>query len=462
MKKIILGIILFFPFVQLKAQKTFRDEDFLNIVLNNHPLAKQANLQIQFGQQTVLKAKGGFDPKLYHQFDQKNLQTNTYYSLNHSGLKIPTWYGIEVKTGFESNRGSFLNPEEKTPESGLWYGGIAINLGKGLVIDERRAELFKAKIYQQSTIYEQKLQLNELIYEAGYAYWNWFHAYQSLTVLNDSYNIALERLDAVRRSVELGDRSAIDTVEATIQLQNRLSMLKNYEATIRSTKSKLSTFLWNEKLEPLEVDSLTTPIAMDDLTIEKLNYLTESEENSILENHPYIKINNFKIDQLDVEKRFKQEMLKPQLTLQYNVLNEPINYNPWNTVSMNNYKLGVGLQMPLFLRKERGDLQLSKLKIQDEKLALENNKINLTYKINIAKIAVENALIQIEVNKKIVSDSKLLLDAEKQLFNTGESSLFLINSREIALIQAKLKLIEEIVKYKQSVLSLKFALAILA
>jgi outer membrane protein TolC len=462
MKKIIVGLLLFFPFLQLNAQKTFRYEDFLTLVMNNHPLAKQANLHVQFGEQAVLKAKGGFDPKLYHQFDHKNLQNNTYYSLNNAGLKIPTWYGIEVKTGFESNRGIFLNPEEKTPTSGLWYGGVAVNLGKGLVIDERRAELFKAKLYQQSTIYEQKLQLNELLYEAGYSYWNWFHAHQSLTVLNDAYNIALERLNAIKRSVELGDRSAIDTVEAWIQVQNRLSMLKNFEATTRTTESKLSSFLWSEKLEPLEIDTLTTPITMDDVTIEKPNYLAESDEHAIIENHPYIQIKNFKIDQLDIEKRLKQEMLKPQLTLHYNILNEPINYNPWNTVSVNNYKMGIGLEMPLFLRKERGDLHLSKLKIQDERLALENNKVTLVTKINVAKIEVENSLMQIEINKKIISDSKLLLDAEKQLFNTGESSLFLINSREITFIQAKLKLIEEIVKYNQSVLSLKFALAILA
>lgn len=462
MKKIILGFILFLSVVQLNAQKTFRDEDFFQLVLNNHPLAKQANLQIQFGQQALLKAKGGFDPKIEHQFNQKDFQTNTYYSLNHSGLKLPTWYGIEVKTGFESNRGSFLNPEEKTPNGGLWYGGVALNLGKGLVIDERRSELFKAKLYQQSTIYEQKLQLNELLYEAGYSYWNWFHAYHALTILNDSYNVALERLEAIKKSIELGDRSAIDSIEARIQVQNRLSILKNYAAMIQRSGSKLNTFLWSENMEPLELDSVTIPVSMNDLTIETVNYLTEMEENSVINNHPYLKINTFKISQLEIEKRMKQEMLKPQLTLQYNVLNEPINYNPWNTVSMNNYKLGVALEMSLFLRKERGDLNLSKLKIQDEKLALENTKINLAYKINVAKIEVENALIQIEVNKKIVSDSKLLLEAEKQLFNTGESSLFLINSRETALIQSNLKLIEEIVKYKQSLLAFKFALAILA
>jgi hypothetical protein len=45
------------------------------------------------------------------------------------------------------------------------------------------------------------------------------------------------------------------------------------------------------------------------------------------------------------------------------------------------------------------------------------------------------------------------------MFDNGESSLFLINARETAYIQAKLKYIESIVKNQQAYLSLQFAMA---
>jgi hypothetical protein len=51
------------------------------------------------------------------------------------------------------------------------------------------------------------------------------------------------------------------------------------------------------------------------------------------------------------------------------------------------------------------------------------------------------------------------LDAEKEMFESGESSLFLINARELAYIQAKLKWVESTTKSKQAFLSLKFSLA---
>jgi hypothetical protein len=45
------------------------------------------------------------------------------------------------------------------------------------------------------------------------------------------------------------------------------------------------------------------------------------------------------------------------------------------------------------------------------------------------------------------------------MFEQGESSLFLVNARELTYIQANLKYIEVLCKYQQALLSLRFALA---
>ena len=179
----------------------------------------------------------------------------------------------------------------------------------------------------------------------------------------------------------------------------------------------------------------------------------------VLLNHPYLQINDFKIKSLEIDNRLKKEQLKPTLNLNYNLLNEPINSNPYNGLSINNYKWGLTFEMPLLLRKERGDLGLAKLKLQDEQLSYDNNKAYLTFKIKKALNDFENSLNQLEIIDRTVRDSKLLLEAEKELFVTGESSLFLINARELSYIQARLKLIECIVKVQQAKLSYTFAIA---
>jgi outer membrane protein TolC len=444
---------------ELLSQATFSDKQFFEIVLKNHPLAKQAQLQTQFGEKEILYAQGGFDPKIFTHTLQKNFNSTSYYNLIHSGLKVPTWYGLEFKGGFESNQGAFLNPEGKTPSSGLVYAGASVNLGKGLFIDQRRAELFKAKIYYQSTFFEQKLQLNELIYESGYAYWNWFLSYHSMMILDEAFQLANIRYDAVKRTAELGDRPEIDVVEAGLQVQNRESMLKNYEAEYKGSGFKISTFLWNEQQVPLDLDSLTTPVKIEILEKDSVTLLSNQEIDTALANHPYIQVTNFKIKGLEIERKLKKEQLKPELAVNYNFLNQPIQNNPFANLSMNNYKWGLTFEMPILLRKERGDLAKTNLKLKEEQFNLENSKAYVEYKIRNAYVDYNNTLVQVEIFQKTVVDTKRLLDAEKAMFESGESSLFLINARELAYIQAKLKWVESIAKSKQAYLSLKFNLA---
>jgi outer membrane protein TolC len=458
MRTVLSVLFIVFCFT-LSSQVVFSEQGFQELVLRNHPLAKLANLQPEMGESNLLKAKGGFDPKVYNQIDQKYFKGSQYYSMINSGLKLPTWYGIELKSGLENNRGTYLDLQNKTPNSGLWYGGVAVNLGQGMFIDQRRAELFKARIYQQSSLAEQKLQLNELFYESGYTYWNWFLAHHSSMILREALSLAQVRYDAIKRTAELGDRPGIDSVEARIQVQSRQVMLQQFEADLQNSKFKLATFLWGENEEPLELEEGTLPLQKDSIELQNPVLYRSLLTDSVLQAHPYLQIANFKVETLEVEKRLKREQLKPQLNLQYNFLNEPINYNPFDGISVNNYKWGLTFEMPLFLRKERGDLQLAELKLQSAEFQLDNTFAALNFKIKSSMVDLENVSAQIEVYRRTVEDTKTLLEAEKRMFENGESSLFLINVREMTYIQAQLKYIELITKNQQAAIALKFALA---
>jgi outer membrane protein TolC len=459
MKQFLLVISFCFSLTFSWSQSVLSDKEFYEIILLNHPLVKQAGIKPQMGESQLLKAKGGFDPKLFSQFDTKNYNGVSNYQKLNAGLSIPTWYGIQVKSGFESNSGPYLSSEDKTPAGGLWYGGVSVNLGQGMMIDQRRAELFKARIYQESTLQEQRLLLNELVYESGYVYWDWFLAHYSRVVLQNSYDLATVRLQGVKMTAELGDRPIIDTVEARIQVQYRQSLLNNYQTDLLNSKVQLSTFLWTELQEPLELDETTLPLEMDSVAVRVISLLSEKDIDSLVENHPYLNMNGLKIKSLEVDQKLKREQVKPTVNLSYNFINEPINYNPITNLSPNNNKIGVQFEMPLLFRKERGDLELAKLKVQDEQLSYVNNKVYLKAKIKQAQNDVLNAQNQLDIYRQTVSDSRQLFEAEKTMFEQGESSLFLLNARELTYIQANLKFIEVLSKYQQVLLSLRFSLA---
>ena len=141
-------------------------DDLIRLVLTRHPVARQADLQIRRGAATRLAARGGFDPKLYADLDQKYFDDKSYFSHLEGGMKVPAWFGAEVKAGFEQYSGSYLNPERTVPAGGLVAAGVNLSLGQGLWIDQRRATLFTARLYQQATVVERQLILNDLLFDA--------------------------------------------------------------------------------------------------------------------------------------------------------------------------------------------------------------------------------------------------------------------------------------------------------
>jgi outer membrane protein TolC len=440
------------------AQQALTETAFLSMVKQNHPLIKISDLQPKYGDAYLIKAKGGFDPKIAGTLNQKYFDGKQYYSVGDYGIKYPTWYGLTVKTGVESNRGTYLDPQAKTPSGGLFYGGIGANLGQGMLIDQRRADLWSAKINLQSSEEERRLQVNKLLYETGYAYWDWFLAFHAREILQDAYDVALERFIAVQQTAILGDRAFIDTVEAGLQVQQRLSLLRDAEANYKEKCNAQSTYLWSEQQEPLVLSETTQPTSQNDwIASAEIPFQTDS----LLNQHPYLKITSFKVDMLEIDRKLKADRLKPVVQLNYNILNEPVNYNPFSDLDITDYKWGFSIEMPLFLRKERGEFKLANLKIEETQLNLVQLKAQLNLKINNARIDLANSIAQLEIYQRSVTDSKALLDAERNMFENGESSLFLINMRELNYIQSQLKYLEWQAKNKQIGYSLGFATATL-
>ena len=148
----------------------------------------------------------------------------------------------------------------------------------------------------------------------------------------------------------------------------------------------------------------------------------------------------------------------PQIDLEYNFLTEtPELINSFET---SQYKGGITFRMPLFLRKERGALKLAKFKLQDAEFERDNALVSIRNKVRALYNELDSFDRQNNLISGIVVDYDRLLTAEERKFSFGESSLFLINSRERALIDARLKSNEVQNKYLMAKAKLFRALAI--
>ena len=410
--------------------------EFLGYVKKFHPMVKSANLALSNAQANLMMARGGFDPKIAIDFDKKQFKDSEYYSILNSSFKIPTWYGIEVKAGFDNSEGVFLNPQNTLPNQGLTSLGITIPLGQGLFINQRMADLRKAKIQIQLSQSERKLQAITVLYEASVAYLNWKRNYKEVQLYAAYLKNAEIRFNGVSSLILNGDKPAIDSVEAGIIVRNRKLNLEDSQLKLAKAKLELANFLWLENNIPLELQDDIIPENNLEKSIDetlKTNDLLQG--NPSLENHPKINALQSKIGILNVERKLKANQILPQIDLGYHYLSEPSMYNESN---FNNYKVAVNFSFPIFLRKERGSLQLSKFKIQDAQFELDLEKEVLKNKINAQQTEINSLVKQRKLVSELVLDYTTMLTSEERLFSFGESSIFLINSRENNLVASQL------------------------
>ena len=418
-------------------------QELLSLVAEHHPLARRAALLEDRAAAYRQLAAGNFDPKAFADVNQKYFGGKRYWNLLYTGVKVPTWYGIELQAAYETNGGIYRDASDFTNEGGIYSAGLSLNLARGLLIDRRRAELRRARIGTGLAAAEYALALNELLYDAGVQYWDWTVSYGNLGVAREAVRLAEVRYRGTLEGAEIGEQPAIDTLEAGIQLRNRRLELAEARLEEANERALLSVYCWLDGEIPLQLEPTTVPapvpVRLPPATAE----------------HPLITAGRLKLDQLEVDRRLAAEQLKPEVQLDYNLLEG--RGGTENGLSPRDYKWGLRVNSSLFLRKERAKLRLAELKLSEETLALSDKQQSLRFKQTVAAQNIAGLVGQLDLAERNVADYRRLLDGERRLFAVGESSLFLVNSRENKYLDSRRKLLQLRAKAGKAELSLGFA-----
>ncbi|MBC7447263.1 MAG: TolC family protein [Hymenobacteraceae bacterium] len=453
------------PAVTLDSGRVFTLADLLTYVTLRHPVARQAGLLPERAQQEVRFARGLFDPTISSKYAGKTLGGKDYFHDWDSQVRVPVWYGLDVKAGFERGVGAYVNPENSTASAGLSYVGLSVPLGQGLLMDERRTAVRQAQALQGLAEAERRGALNKLLLQATKDYWDWSLSYERQQQLADNVRLADVRFRAIRQRVRLGDLAAIDSVEALGELQNRQVTFSQARMQFQNATLLLSTYLWDEQAQPVDLPSVTraqalpAPAAWRPLSPDSLAALTELAQRI----HPELLKSRAKLNQLTVERRWLSNKLWPKLTVDYNLLQagQPFSSAAGASLSgaylQNNYKLGASLSYPLLLRQERAKLQLNRLKLREVELDLQQDARDIQVGVRVAANEREALREQLGLQEQAVRNAERLRTGEQIRFEGGESSVFLLNSREASLVSARLKLAELQAKYAQTQAMLRWA-----
>jgi outer membrane protein TolC len=464
-KKIISLLFVWVIGLQAHAQitpKTLSAEEVLLIVKQYHPVVKQAAIAIQKRKAGVLIARSAFDPILSNKMANKTFSGENYYQYANPQISIPTWFGIELVAGLENLSGNRYDPSETIGQSN--YAGISVPLLKNLVIDKRRATLQQAKLYHTIAEVEQQVMINDLLMEAMEDYWQWVKAYQTYVIISNNVRNNEQRVELIRKSYANGERPAIDTVEAVAQLQTFQYQQNESWFTFLNAGLTLSVHLWQENNLPFMLSSEVIPPSDwdNEKSIQQFNIQLDDLIQQAENLHPELQIYTTKLDILAIDKKLKFQELLPKVDLSYNALGKGYQiFNKTTAMLENNYQYGLKMEVPLRLSAGRGLYKQAKLNIQDTKYAQSFKKQQITLKVKSYYNQFINIKNQIALQSNNYNLYQKLVLAEETRISNGESSLFVVNSRENKALEVYQKLIELKALYFKTIYAMQWSAGLL-
>jgi outer membrane protein TolC len=443
------------------TSKVFTLEDLQLMVFKYHPIIKQAALFTDAARANVLQSLGYFDPNLKANFGRKLFGGTDYYNHWTSELKVPLWLaGADLKVGYDRNVGYYTNPETRTSTAGLTGVGLTVPLGQGLIIDARRSTLRQSKIMVQYAEAERVKQINSTWYQIAKDYWGWYYAYRQLALTIEGVELAQRRFKAVSTQTQIGDKASIDSVEAYVTVQERLIQLEKNKIELLNARLVLSNHLWNEQGNPMELPEDAVPQPVDGRVEHVSKLVLDTLVRQAATQHPEIIKLQTKSGQLAVERVYRQELLKPKINISGSLISSRRNFGgyvpDYYDFNWNNHKIGLEFAFPLFLRAERGKLREVKIKQQELNYDLQQSGREINNNIRTSYNDLQAYQSQLEVQVESIKNQSLLLRGENQKFELGESTLFLINSRETKLIDMRIKLESMISGYQKTLAELYY------
>jgi outer membrane protein TolC len=420
---------------------------FLQQVRENHPLMRRAATLLEVAEAKELEARGAFDPKVGATWKDKVYDGTPYESQGGPELTWESPLGVGLNAGWNTATGERLDASDYVPEGGLWAVGGTVRLGRGLWTDSRRATLAKAQALVGAGDAERILEENDVLLHASMDYWSWYKAWVKWNVSKETESLAFDRLDWSRNRLESGEGAALDTLEAHWNWTTRRASRAASEGSLREAQSKVERWLWMDDWVPatLPQEAFPDPELLDRQSLQPTQLWSDPQSaqhtasQSLWLRHPYRQLYTSKGEAQAADVAYRREWLKPQVDGAFAMYSSDLpGSTDWSTPSWdNNHRLELKVSMPLFLRTERGALHAAQLAQEQTELDLLTEQANWEAKVAGLARKLPLLLDQTQSTQRAVDLASQLLEAEQMRFELGESSLFLVNSRENALLSAQ-------------------------
>jgi outer membrane protein TolC len=436
--------------------------DVLAQVLLAHPELDAADFKRLQAQAKLLSTQGAFDVTLKNATDWNLFNSSSgigkakdvFSSI--TTLEKKTRYGATLGVGARLVTGDISTPFSPTGDAGEYFLSLRLPFLK-----DRGANATWAKEKQAETGLEladaewQQKRLS-LLEKAGQTYWKWVLNGRKLQVTQQLIALAEQRLKQVKRFAELGDLPEIDAVEAEQELARREALLVDEQEALQDSALDVALTLWPVATTPQKQSEAPTLQRLpQQWPTPDFNYPQRAEALALAYQHrPELKTIALGRTLSLIDWKVAANALLPQL----DAIVQP-GYEAGKNGIGAVLKAGVELVVPLQRRGAKGEQQLATLKLSElgaqERLLLGR----LQTEVDQAFIGLRQAKLRIEKNKQQLTLAQRLEQGEQRRYELGDSTLFVLNTRERVTAEAAKQLLQAETSLQQAWLTYWIATA---
>ncbi|MBM3728815.1 MAG: TolC family protein [Acidobacteria bacterium] len=384
------------------------------------------------------QALGRFDLLLGAQFDtdRGGFYSNERFSL---GFSQPLAAGgINTYGGWRVSQGRIApyDGRNETRSLGEYRGGLTMPLFRNRAMDERRGNVEKARAGQRIaalTIDQQRLVVRQI---AALRYWDWAAAGQRLRIAREVLGVAMERDAALREAARLGQIPAIEVTENQRQILQRRSQLVEAERGLQQASIALSLFYRDAAGQPVPASPQEVPAKLPSTSTLTPQSETEGLDQA-LARRPEITRLAAQRSQLGIEASLARNDLLPAVDLGLGFTSEagrgPVQRGP------NEIKASLRFELPFQRRAASGRLHAAQARIRQIEQSERFVRDQISVEVRDAASAVRAAHERAELARAEVTVALDLADAERERFRLGDSTLFTVNLREQAAVEAEIR-----------------------
>jgi outer membrane protein TolC len=346
-----------------------------------------------------------------------------------------------------------------TFDAGEIRAGVSVPLWRNGPIDRRRASIRRAELGQRIASLSTEQQKIEAARAAAHRYWEWVAAGARVAIARDWYEIAKTR-DAA-----LGERAARGDIPAFEQLENRRTLIQREGAVVAATRSleqaaiELSMYLRDARGEPVLASSSRLPPAFPDAA-EPSGMNVEASIERAHGARPEPARLSAQREQFDVERRFAENQMVPGIDLSLVGAKDLGSATAGMTEKQGAPRLEVGLtiDIPIPNRAARGRVAAARAGAEKVDVQARLVRDRIAADVRDAASASRAARLRVDVAHREVADAEELEAGERRRFELGDSTLLIVNLREQATAEARIREVDAKSDFHRAMASYRAAL----